>query len=135
MDALSAARATSPQPTAPARPSQADAAAHQFEEVLVKQFVQTMTKELFEPMEGGPGWMGSQADLQREALADVLTSHLVESGALRVGDLVRRQWSPEVTPTEKAPLPIDAPIPARTFDALPARPIRPPSTSPLDLSA
>ncbi len=128
-------QALSPQPATPARPSQADKAAHQFEEVLVKQFVQTMTKELFEPMEGGPGWMGSQADLQREALADVLTSHLVESGALRVGDLVRRQWAPEVTPEIKAPLPIDTPVAPRTFDAVPARTLRPLSASPLDLSA
>ena len=103
--------------------------------MLVKQFVTTMTKELFEPMEGGPGWMGSQADLQREALADVLTQHLTESGALGVGDLVRRQWSPDVTPTEKAPLPVDAPIAPRTFDALPARSIRPPAADSLDLSA
>ncbi len=130
-------RIQSPAPlqAAPSRPSQADAAASQFEEVLVKQFVTTMTKELFEPMEGGPGWMGSQADLQREALADVLTSHLVESGALRVGDLVRRQWAPDVTPEQKAPLPVDAPIPARTFEAIPARSVRPPQADALDLSA
>jgi hypothetical protein len=95
-----------------------------------------MTKDLFKPMEGGPGWMGSQADMQRDALADVLTQHLVDSGAMRIGDLVRRQWNETPAPAETgAPLPIDAPLPARPFQSLPPRTLRPDAAAPLDLSA
>jgi Rod binding domain-containing protein len=135
MQVLSSPRPTAA-PAAPAAPSSAERAADQFEEVLVKQFVQTMTKGLFKPMEGGPGWMGSQADQQRDALADVLTRHLVDSGAMGIGDLVRRRWetpdaAPSAPPVEG--LPIDTPIAPR---ALPAslHPLRPPS-DPLDLTA
>ena len=73
-----------------------EAAAEQFEEVLVRQFVRTMTEHLFESSlsgEGG-GWMKGQADAQRDVLTDVLTEHLVESGALRLSDLLLRQWKP-----------------------------------------
>ena len=70
-------------------------AAKQFEAILVRQFVATMTDGLFKSgLEGddGPGWMKGQQDAQRDVLTDVLTEHLVESGALRISDLLVRRW-------------------------------------------
>lgn len=83
-------------------------AARQFEAVLVRQFVDTMTDGLFEESfsgEEGPGWMSSQRDVQRDALAEVLTEHLVESGVFRIADLMLRQWSRERPgATDEAPV-------------------------------
>ena len=61
----------------------------------MRQFVTTMTDGLFESSlsgDEGPGWMKSQHDTQRDVMTDVLTEHLVESGALRIADLLLRQW-------------------------------------------
>ena len=70
-------------------------AARQFEAILVRQFVTAMTDGLFKASlsgEEGPGWMKGQQDTQRDIMTDVLTDHLVESGALRISDLLLRQW-------------------------------------------
>ena len=70
-------------------------AAKQFEAILVRQFVTAMTDGLFQASlsgEEGPGWMKGQQDMQRDVMTDVLTDHLVESGALRISDLLLRQW-------------------------------------------
>ncbi|GIV61752.1 MAG: hypothetical protein KatS3mg044_0618 [Rhodothermaceae bacterium] len=83
-----------PQPTR--RPSSPEEAAKQFEEVLVRQFVKTLTDGLFKTGlagEGGPGWMSSYQQTQRDVLTDVLTKHLVDQGTLRLSDLLTRQWS------------------------------------------
>ena len=61
----------------------------------MRQFVTTMTDGLFKASlsgDDGPGWMKGQQDAQRDVMADVLTQHLVESGALRISDLLLRQW-------------------------------------------
>ena len=78
------------------KPATPEEAARQFEAVLVRQFVSTMTKGLFDASlsgEDGPGWMASQQDAQRDIMNDVLTDHLVESGAFRLSDLLLRQWA------------------------------------------
>ncbi len=70
-------------------------AARQFETILVRQFVKTMTDGLFKASlsgDDGPGWMKGQQDTQRDIMTNVLTEHLVESGALRISDLLLRQW-------------------------------------------
>ncbi len=70
-------------------------AARQFEAILVRQFVTVMTDGLFKASlsgDEGPGWMKSQQDAQRDIMTDVLTDHLVESGVLRISDLLLRQW-------------------------------------------
>ena len=70
-------------------------AAKQFEAILVRQFVTVMTDGLFKASlsgDEGPGWMKSQQDAQRDIMTDVLTDHLVESGVLRISDLLLRQW-------------------------------------------
>ncbi len=77
------------------RASTPEEAAKQFEAILVRQFVAAMTNGLFkEGLAGddGPGWMKGQQDAQRDVMTDVLTEHLVESGALRISDLLVRRW-------------------------------------------
>ena len=78
------------------RPESREEAARQFEEVLVRQFVEVMTKNLFKgglSGDDGPGWMQGQQDMQRDMLTDMLTEHIAGSGALRLSDLLQRQWS------------------------------------------
>lgn len=81
-----------------------DEAARQFEAILVRQFVATMTDNLFTASltgEEGPGWMKGQQDTQRDVLTDVLTQHLVASGTLRIADMLVRRWHHPAT--EPAP--------------------------------
>lgn len=102
---------------APQKPRTPEEAARQFEEVLVRQFVQTMTKDLFKDHlsgEDGPGWMDSHAQAQRDVLADVLAKHLVEHGTLGIRDLMLRHWQqrfPDPMPAEEAPP--DSPVALR----------------------
>ena len=77
-------------PTAPQTPDDPAEAARQFESVLVRQFVEVMTKDLFQSEEGG--MLTGQADLQRDTLTDTLSEHLVESGTFGVADLLLAQW-------------------------------------------
>ena len=65
-------------------------AARQFESVLVRQFVEVMTKDLFDSE--AEGMLTGQADLQRDTLTDTLTDHLVESGTFGIADLMIAQW-------------------------------------------
>jgi len=70
-------------------------AAKTFEKVLVQEFVNVMTEQMFESNlagEDGPGWMKSYSDTQRQVLTDVLTDHLVENGTFNISDLVLKQW-------------------------------------------
>ncbi len=80
-------------PNAPQRAETPQQAAEQFEEVLVKQFVQTMTKDLFKPMDGSPSHLSAQADMQRDTLNDVLTRQLVANGSFGVARMLERQWA------------------------------------------
>ena len=105
-------------------------AARQFESVLVRQFVEVMTKKMFDaPLsgEGGPGWMNSQRDTQRDIMTDVLTDHLVDAGALQLSDLLLRKWdagaAEDAAPvadaaSEKAPPPAIAQPAAAPFAPL-----------------
>lgn len=92
------APASAPSSAAPARPGAArggdaqspDEAARQFEAVLVRQFVEVMTKDLFQSDE--EGMMTGQADLQRDTLTDTLTDHLVDAGTFGIAELLTAQW-------------------------------------------
>ena len=129
----SAARAAAQQQAAP-QPSPADRApttkeeaARQFESVLVRQFVEVMTKKMFDaPLSGkdGPGWMNSQRDTQRDMMTDVLTDHLVDSGALQLSDLLLRKW--DAGTAEGA-----APSATSTSDQASAPSLASPGTAPL----
>jgi peptidoglycan hydrolase FlgJ len=76
------------------RPRTQAEAARQFEEILVKQLIRTMTDGLFRsPLDqDAPGWIQSNHDAQRDLLTDVLAKHVAESGRLRLSDLLLRQW-------------------------------------------
>ena len=103
-----------PAPSAAPPPREAtspEAAARQFESVLVRQFVEVMTKDLFQG--GEDGMLTGQADLQRDTLTDTLAEHLVESGTFGIADLLMRQWAqqgrvPSAVPSATAP---PAPLP------------------------
>lgn len=72
------------------------AAAKQFEEVLVREFVRTMTKDMFSGSlagEDGAGWVKAQGEAQSDTLTDVVTKHLVESGTLGISDMLLRKWN------------------------------------------
>ncbi len=96
----------SPAPQAPPQRARSpQGAARQFEEVLVKQFVQTMTKDLFKPMgDTGASHLAAQADNQRDTLNDVLTRHLVDAGSFGVARMLERQWEQQgrISPDEHA---------------------------------
>ena len=82
---------TAPRPTASTPPPDNPVeAARQFESVLVRQFVEVMTKDLFKATE--EGMMTGQADLQRDTLTDTLTEHLVDAGTFGIADLLTAQW-------------------------------------------
>ena len=77
------------------QPHTPEEAAQQFEEILLRQFVQVLTRNLFrESLTGNeaPGWLGSYRDTQRDVLTDVLARHLAEQGRLGIAELLLRQW-------------------------------------------
>lgn len=70
-------------------------AAKEFEKVLVRQFVQVLTEQMFESNlagEEGPGWMKSNGKQQRETLTDILSDHLVEKGTFDISSTMLKQW-------------------------------------------
>ena len=70
-------------------------AAKSFEKVLVQQFVNVMTEQMFKSNlsgEDGPGWMKAYGDKQRQVLSDVLTEHLVESGTFDISSTLLQHW-------------------------------------------
>ena len=100
------------------RPATPEEAAEQFEELLVRQFVEVMTKGMFDASlagDDGPGWMNSQRDTQRGVMTDVLTQHLVESGALRLSEMLLRQWRREQPTADDAAAEPTAPRSTRPF--------------------
>ena len=109
-------------------------AARQFEAVLVRQFVEVLTRDLFKSEAGG--MLTGQADLQRDTITDVLTDTLVDSGSFGVADLMTQQWTragrmvdpsgtgsaaaPGDAPAEATPGPSEAPWPGRPAPVRPA---------------
>ena len=104
---LSPIRPAPPVAAPPSRDAQSpEEAARQFESVLVRQFVEVMTKDLFQG--GEDGMLTGQADLQRDTLTDTLAEHLVESGTFGIADLLMKQWAqqgrvPSEVPSATAP--------------------------------
>lgn len=77
------------------KPQTPEAAAKQFEQVLIKQMVHTMTKELFDGNLTGddaPQWMGAYGDMQSDILAEELARQLSDGGRLGISDLLMKQW-------------------------------------------
>jgi len=100
-------------PDAQAKPETKAEAAKQFEEVLVREFVKLMMKDLFKADlsgEEGPSWMGNYSDMQRDIMTDTLTKHLVAQDNLGLADLLTRRWGlptaePEADKTPDETLP------------------------------
>ena len=107
------ARPSSPAARASAGPDRdarsPEEAARQFESVLVRQFVEVMTKDLFDGE--GEGMLTGQADLQRDTLTDTLTDHLVESGTFGIADLMIAQWAASGRLPDASPSPGASPAP------------------------
>lgn len=92
---ISTPTGSSPVP-GPPKPQNEEEAARQFEEVLVRHLVSSMTENLFKQSlsgEDGPQWMSGYAETQRDVLTDALTDHLIESGTLKLSDMMLRQWN------------------------------------------
>lgn len=98
-------------------PDSPEEAAAEFEKVLVRRFVRTMTEKMFDTTlsgSDGPGWMNSQRDHQRDVLTDVLADHIVEADTLGIRDMLLEDWgappeAPARTAHGAAPAPADAP--------------------------
>lgn len=76
-------------------PQNREEAARQFEEVLIRQMMQTMTRNLFDGSltgEGGSSWSGAYGDLQSDVLATHLAKELSSSGKLGIAELLIKQW-------------------------------------------
>ncbi len=83
------------QNTNKAQPQTPEEAAKTFEKVLVEQFVNVMTEQLFKSNlsgENGPGWMKAYGDTQRRVMTEVLSEHLVDNGTFNISELVLKQW-------------------------------------------
>lgn len=79
-----------------ARPETPEEAARQFEQVLIRQMVSTMTREIFDSSlsgEDGPGWMNSYSEMQSDLLANELAAQLSKRGNLGIAEMLLRQWS------------------------------------------
>lgn len=91
-------RGTAGLPLDTKKPQTPEAAAKQFEEVLIKQMVHTMTKELFDGNLTGddaPQWMGAYGDMQADILAEELAKQLSKNGRMGISDLLMKQWKRE----------------------------------------
>ena len=98
--------ASVPTPSASRSATSPEEAAEQVEAVLTRQFVQVMTKDLFD--EEGEGMLSGQADLQRDTLTDALTQHLTDAGTLGIADLLLTAWgesAPPEAPADRSPSP------------------------------
>ena len=105
-----AGAASASSPGAPIQTKDAETpaeAAKQFEAVLVRQFVEVLTKDLFKSEQGG--MLTGQADLQRDTITNVLTDTLVETGSFGVAEMLTAQWDrtgmtpPAATPPTETP--------------------------------
>ena len=70
--------------------------AHEFETIMVKQFVSLMTKEMFKSTldeNGALGSAGGQASMQTDALNDVLTKQFVDNGTFNFAEMMIKRWN------------------------------------------
>lgn len=104
-------------------------AAQEFETVLVRQFVEVMTKDMFSASltgDDGPGWMDSQRGTQRDMMTDQLTRHLAESDAFSFEEQLLQKWSPARAPSSPEQTPaLQTPVDPRPHPLDPPRPSTP----------
>jgi Rod binding domain-containing protein len=103
-------------------------AAEQFEKVLVRQFVDVMTEDMYSSsLAGGDGknWMSSQRDRQRRVMTGMITDKLTEAGNLQISETLMQSWGTDASaeadaPEANAPEADDAaPAPASPENSIP----------------
>lgn len=113
IDGLDIPGGTAGLPLEARKPQTPEAAAEQFEQILVKQMVHTMTKELFDGSLTGddaPQWMGAYGDMQSDILAEELAKQLSKSGRMGISELLMKQWRREGELPEPDADPSAAPV-------------------------
>ncbi|WP_251980260.1 hypothetical protein [Salinibacter ruber] len=81
-------------------------AAEQFEKVLVRQFVDVMTEDMYSSsLAGGDGknWMSSQRDRQRRVMTGMITDKLTEAGNLQISETLMQSWGTDASAEADAP--------------------------------
>ncbi len=98
-------------------------AAEQFEKVLVRQFVDVMTEDMYSSsLAGGDGknWMSSQRDRQRRVMTGMITDKLTEAGNLQISETLMQSWGTDASVEANAPEADDAaPAPASPENSIP----------------
>ncbi|MCS3649653.1 Rod binding domain-containing protein [Salinibacter ruber] len=98
-------------------------AAEQFEKVLVRQFVDVMTEDMYSSsLAGGDGknWMSSQRDRQRRVMTGMITDKLTEAGNLQISETLMQSWGTDASAEADAPEADDAaPAPASPENSIP----------------
>lgn len=96
--------------TGSANPETPKEAAEQFEKVLVRQFVDVMTEDMYSSSlagDEGKQWMGSQRDRQRRVMTDMIANKLTDAGNLQISETLMQSWgiesSAEETDTATSP--------------------------------
>ncbi|WP_103029859.1 hypothetical protein, partial [Salinibacter altiplanensis] len=116
-------------------------AAEQFEKVLVRQFVDVMTEDMYSSSlagDEGKNWMSSQRDRQRKVMTNMITDQLTEDGTLQISETLMQSWgtdaSPEADGTKASDTEAneDAPAPASPDPSVPdmVDPLPAPAESP-----
>ncbi|MBB4090308.1 hypothetical protein [Salinibacter ruber] len=83
-----------------ANPETPKEAAEQFEKVLVRQFVDVMTEDMYSSsLAGGDGknWMSSQRDRQRRVMTGMITDKLTEAGNLQISETLMQSWGTDAS--------------------------------------
>ncbi|WP_251964023.1 hypothetical protein [Salinibacter ruber] len=109
--------------TGDAPPETPKEAAEQFEKVLVRQFVDVMTEDMYSSsLAGGDGknWMSSQRDRQRRVMTGMITDKLTEAGNLQISETLMQSWGTDASAEADAPEADDAaPAPASPENSIP----------------
>ena len=106
-----------------ANPETPKEAAEQFEKVLVRQFVDVMTEDMYSSsLAGGDGknWMSSQRDRQRRVMTGMITDKLTEAGNLQISETLMQSWGTDASAEADAPeADEEAPAPASPENSIP----------------
>jgi len=116
--------------SAPANPESPEEAAEQFEKLLVRQFVDVMTEDMYSSSlagDGGKNWMSSQRDRQRDVMTNMMTEKLAEAGDLQIAETLLQSWGIESSGEEASEDGAGAALPD-LVDPLPAAPSDTPSS-------
>ncbi len=110
-----------------ANPETPKEAAEQFEKVLVRQFVDVMTEDMYSSSLAGDGdknWMSSQRDRQRKVMTNMITDKLTETGNLQISETLMQSWGTDASAeaedaTQEGATQEDASAPAAPENSIP----------------